>query len=124
LARRQGAENAGDDQRVAARSASPGLSSSSQGYLQKAEKPPAMAAFSFSTPKFRIAGPDEKTANFLWVVWRVSGLECGVVTLDFRLGLEEFSTFGGKAGYRVQGAALGGLAVVDPGRREGERRRT
>jgi hypothetical protein len=42
--------------------------------------------FFFYSIKLRIAGSEEKTANFLWVSWLVSGVECGVVTLDFGVG--------------------------------------
>jgi hypothetical protein len=50
------------------------------------EKGRCAAFFLFLSPIIRIPRPEEKTANFLWVSWAVSGLECGVVTLDFGTG--------------------------------------
>jgi hypothetical protein len=35
---------------------------------------------------FRIPSPENKAAKYLWGWWLVSGLECGVVTLDFGSG--------------------------------------
>jgi hypothetical protein len=35
---------------------------------------------------FRIPSPENKAAKYLWGWWLLSGVECGVVTLDFGVG--------------------------------------
>jgi hypothetical protein len=45
--------------------------------LSKEESRPDGGFSFFYSIKLRITGSEEKTANFVWVVWRVSGLVCG-----------------------------------------------
>jgi hypothetical protein len=53
--------------------------------LPAIEKPAGMAGFFFPPIKFRIPDREDKTANFLWGDWRLSGFESWI-TLRYHAG--------------------------------------